>query len=224
MRRIDAPEILDSECSCDEVRSALQTIGRVNRWFGGVATSQKMISQVARAMGNSRLSVLEVAGGLGELPEIVRKNLALRGVTLDFTLLDLAQSHLPGTSQRVVGDGLALPFSEASFDVVSCNLFAHHLKPSQVTQFVCEGLRVCKRALVINDLVRCPLHLALAFAGYPIMPSRIAWLDGITSVRRAYVPAEMREMIGAAMSGSESLRVEISRRYLYRMGIMIWKH
>ena len=66
------------------------------------------------------------------------------------------------------------------------------------------------------------MHLALVYASYPIMRSRVAWLDGVTSVRRAYVPEEIRKMIVAALSqcGGE---VEISRSYLFRMAVIVWK-
>ena len=66
------------------------------------------------------------------------------------------------------------------------------------------------------------MHLALVYASYPIMRSRVAWLDGVTSVRRAYVPEEIRKMIAAALSQSGG-EVEISRNYLFRMGIIVWK-
>lgn len=223
MRRIDAPEILDSECSCDEVQSALKTIGRVNRWFGGVATSQKLIERVTSVPKQTRFSLLEVASGSGELPTIIREKFAQRGISLDVTLLDMAQSHLPGQNRRVVGDGLDLPFCDDAFDVTSCNLFAHHLSPHQLQQFVREGLRVSRRALLINDLVRHRIHLALAYTGYPIMPSRIAWLDGLTSVRRSYKPKEVRQMVLSAIPSGRVHQLEISRHFLYRMGVIVWK-
>ena len=90
-------------------------------------------------------------------------------------------------------------------------------------QFVREGLRVSRCALLINDLVRHPLHLALAYAGFPIMRSRVAWLDGLTSVRRAYVPAEIRGLVASAFSSNGAPRVEITRHYLFRMGVTVWK-
>jgi ubiquinone/menaquinone biosynthesis C-methylase UbiE len=222
MQRVDAPEILDSDaCSAADVEATLRDIGRVNRWFGGVATTQKMVERAAQACGAQHLSLLEVAAGSGELPFIVQQSLAQRGITLDVTLLDRARSHLP-RDHGVVADALALPFSNGAFDLVSCNLFAHHLPPQQLAQFVVEGLRVSRRAVLINDLVRHPLHLALAFAGFPIMRSRVAWLDGLTSVRRAYVPNEIRNILASALSPAEA-RVEISRNYLFRMGVMVWK-
>ena len=200
----------------------------MNRWFGGVATTQKMVERVAQASGVRRFSLLEVAAGSGELSEIVQKKLARRGITLDVTLLDRQRSHLPAgnhaTGNRgITGDALALPFGDGAFDLMSCSLFAHHLKAQQLAQFAREGLRVSRRAVLINDLIRHPLHLALAFAGYPIMRSRVAWLDGLTSVRRAYVPDEIRTVLASAFP-QEGVSVEISRNYLFRMGVIVWKN
>jgi hypothetical protein len=67
------------------------------------------------------------------------------------------------------------------------------------------------------------MHLALAFAGFPIMCNRVAWLDGLTSVRRAYVPEEIRSLIASAVSPETAAQVEISRNYLFRMGVIVWK-
>lgn len=234
MQRIDAPEILDSEaCLPQDAQAVLRDIGRVNRWFGGVSTTQKMVERAAQRICTKHFSLLEVAAGLGEVPEQVQKKLARHGITLDVTLLDVALSHLPvgntasiqlnGPSRSVVADALTLPFGDGSFDLVSCNLFAHHLNPEQLLQFVKEGLRVCRRALLINDLVRHPLHLALAYAGFPLMRNRVAWLDGLTSVRRAYVPDEMRRMLADGLPKQMSPRIEISRHYLFRMGVIVWR-
>jgi ubiquinone/menaquinone biosynthesis C-methylase UbiE len=223
MQRVDAPEILDSDaCSPADVDISMRDIGRVNRWFGGIATTQKMVERVVQASGMKRFSLLEVAAGSGEVPELVKRRLARRGIKLDVTLLDRARSHLPGGNHIVVGDALSLPFGDGAFDLVSCSLFAHHLATQQLERFVCEGLRVCRRALLINDLVRHPLHLALVYASYPMMRSRVAWLDGVTSVRRAYVPEEIRTVIASALPSEAGVRLEISRNYLFRMGVILW--
>jgi ubiquinone/menaquinone biosynthesis C-methylase UbiE len=233
MQRIDAPEILDSdECSSQDTQAALAVLGRINRWFGGVATTQKIVERAAQVMRAKQFSMLDVAAGTGEVPELVRRRVARRGIRLDVTLLDAAHSHLPGKdgagkhcvpcSVSVVADAQALPFDDDAFDLVSCNLFAHHLSPQQLAQFARESLRVSRQALLINDLVRHPLHLALVYASFPIMRNRVAWLDGLTSVRRAYIPSEIRSMLASALGSGA--RVEISRHYLFRMGVIVWKH
>jgi len=223
MQRIDAPEILDSDaCSPADVEISMRDIGRVNRWFGGVATTQTMVERVVRAAGLKHVSLLEVAAGSGEVPEIVQRRLARRGIALDVTLLDRALSHLPPRHHAVVADALAMPFGDGAFDLVSCSLFAHHLDAAQLAAFVREALRVSRRAVLINDLVRHPLHLALAFAGYPLMRSRVAWLDGLTSVRRAYIPDEIRGVVSSAFPAGTA-PTEVSRHYLFRMGMIVWK-
>ena len=224
MQRVTIPELLDSdECPPEEVKCALRDLGRMNRWFGGVATTQALMERVAKSTGKKRLSVLEVAAGFGEVPRLVSQRLALRGITLDFTFLDRMRSHLNGNTQSVVGDAVALPFRDGSFDVVSCNLFAHHLDPEDLSRFVRDAARVSCCAVVINDLVRHPLHLALVYAGFPLMRCRVSRVDGVASVRGAYVPEEIREIVAAAFPDGCRPRVEIVRHYLFRMGVIVWK-
>src|SRR5579863_2056079 len=160
MKRVDTPELLDSDaCSPEDAQTSLRDLGRINRWFGGVATTQALIEQVAQATGLRHFSLLEVAAGTGEVSQMVSQKLARRGITLDVTLLDRAWSHLPKRRGAIVADALALPFLDSAFDLVSCNLFAHHLEPGALARFAAEALRVGRRAVLINDLVRHPLHL-----------------------------------------------------------------
>ena len=136
-------------------------------------------------------------------------------------MLDRAASHLTSDNNHgvVVGNALTLPFTENSFDLISCGLFAHHLSPEEVVLFVSEALRVCRVAVLINDLVRSPVHLALVYAAYPLYRSRLTRHDGPASVRAAYTPEEMRALIAK----TPAAQVEVVRHYLYRMGVMIWK-
>lgn len=128
-----------------------------------------------------------------------------------------AGSAFAGSS--LVADALALPFPNSAFDLISCSLFVHHLSPDQVTQFARESLRVCRVSVLINDLIRHPLHLALVYAGTPLYRSRLTRHDAPASVRQAYTIEEMREFFQHAGAAS----VEIQRHYLYRMGVIAWK-
>jgi ubiquinone/menaquinone biosynthesis C-methylase UbiE len=165
--------------------------------------------------------MLEVAAGTGEVSRIVRQKLARHGITLKVTLLDRAWSHLPKSGGGIVADALALPFRDSAFDLVSCNLFAHHLEPDSLARFASEAFRVSRCAVLINDLVRHPLHLALVYAGFPLMRSYVSRVDGVASVRRAYVPDEMRQILESCAKPSP--RVDISRHFLFRMGVIAWK-
>ena len=222
MQRVDTPEILDTDaCPAQEVKVSLRDLDRINRWFGGVATTRFLIERVARRSGRSRFSLLEVAAGSGEVPRIVTQKLVRSGITVDVTLLDRAKTHLIDGRRAVAGDALALPFADRSFDLVGCNLFAHHLDPESLRCFVKEALRVCRCAVLINDLIRHPLHLALVYAGFPLMRSPVSRNDGVASVRRAYTPKEIREILSPVLASKQ--RIEISWHYLFRMGIIVWK-
>lgn len=219
MRRIVTQEILDSDaCPPVEVEASLRDLSRINRWFGGVATTRRLIERVAAVTGKKQFSLLEVAAGFGEVPKIASEQLTGKGITLDVTLLDRRRSHLLPGNRSVVADALTLPFPDGTFDLVSCGLFAHHLEPTDLAHFAAEAVRVSRMAVLINDLIRHPLHLALVYAGFPLMRSYVSRVDGVASVRRAYVPGEVRQFLS-----ERSGKVEISRHYLFRMGVIVWK-
>jgi len=221
MQRISTPEILDSEqCPPAEVERSLNDLCRVNRWFGGVTTTRRLIERVSQVTGCRRFSALEVGSGFGEVPKAAGMQLRKRGIDVEFTLLDRMRSHLRRGNRSVVADGLALPFPDASFDLVSCNLFAHHLEPETLVQFVNESLRVSRSGVLINDLIRHPLHLALVYAGFPLLRSPVSRFDGVASVKRAYQPEEMRKILATANGATT---IEISRHYLFRMGVIVWR-
>jgi ubiquinone/menaquinone biosynthesis C-methylase UbiE len=200
----------------------LRDLSRINRWFGGAATTRTLMERVAAATGQKRFSVLEVAAGFGEVPKVAAEQLSNKGITIEVTLSDRLSSHLLPGNRSVVADALALPFPDNAFDLVSSSLFAHHLDPPELMRFAQEALRVSRRAVLINDLVRHPLHLALVYAGFPLMRSYVSRLDGVASVRRAYVPEEMQKIISVSANGSAP-RIEVTRHYLFRMGIILWK-
>lgn len=229
MKRVVTPELLDTDCGTPaEVAASLGDLRRINRWFGGVATTEDLVWRVGREINSSSLSLLEVAAGTGYVPETARERLHHRGLSLQVTTLDRAPSHLnfhlsiPGHNgnRAVAGDALALPFRDAGFDLLSCNLFAHHLSPRELVQFIDEGLRVCRVAVLINDLVRHPLHFALVHAGMPLYRSRLTRHDAPASVRQAYTVEEMQGLVAQ----TRAARVEVHRHYLFRMGVIAWKH
>ena len=209
----------DDSGSPGEVAASLSDLNRINRWFGGISTTTSMIRRVAQKLGVLSLSMLEVAAGSGYVPERARQKLVHDGIELKVTLLDRAPSHLVNGNRAIAGDVLALPFRDASFDLVGSVIFLHHLSPEQVIQSVNEALRVSRTAVLINDVVRHPMHLALVYAGLPLFRSRLTHHDAPASVRQAYTTAEIRDLL----KRTSAARVEIHRHYLFRMGVMVWK-
>jgi len=219
MKRRPSLELLDTDAGTPpEVAASLRDLQMFNQFFGGVRTSAELVRRAVGATSARTLSLLEVAAGAGYVPAQVRQRLA-PGLDLKIAVLDRARTHLNGHRRAVVADALALPFADNSFDLVSCNLFVHHLGPQDLQAFAREALRVCRAAFLINDLIRDPLHLALAYSGFPLYRSRITRNDAPASVRQAYTPAELR----ALLEPLNLPRIDVSRHYLYRMGVIAWK-
>ncbi len=221
MLRTVVPELLDVDAGTPrEVRDSLDDLQRINTLFGGVTSTAKLVRKVAQRTGLQKLSFLEVASGNGFVPHAANEWLAGNGITLKISLLDRAATHLPKNGvPTFVGDALAMPAADNAFDIVSCGLFLHHLDPPRVAQFAREALRVARHAVLISDLVRSRLHLALAHLSLPLYRSRITWHDAPASIRAAYTPEEARSMLtDVGASG-----MEIESHYLYRMGIVLWK-
>ena len=235
MERRVSDELLDSDSGSEtEISDALTDLRHINSWFGGVSTSRAMITGVMRARQKQSsppaLSLLEVAAGSGYVSRRVTAQLSRKGIRLEVTFLDRAFSHLGnghianGTKasapRNVVGDALTLPFSDSSFDLVSCNLFLHHLDSGQIVRFVNEALRCCRIAVLINDLVRSPLHLAMVYASLPLYRSRITRNDAPASVKQAYTANEVTRLLRQTTAA----KVDVKYHFLYRMGIVAWKH
>lgn len=232
MKRVVIAELLDRDAGTqEEIEASLADLRRINRLFGGISTMSKLVRRVAEKTGAREVAMLDVGGASGDIAELIQQRLRERGVRLDCVVLDRAASHLArgrdalatasGTPAlpAVAADALALPFANDSFDLVGCSLFIHHLEPSETVKFVNEALRVCRRAVLINDLRRSFIHLALVYSGWPLYRSRLTKHDGPASVRQAYTPEEIRDLLRHTRAAA----VEISNHYLYRMGVIAWK-
>lgn len=222
MKRVVLPELLDSDNGTPaEVADSLCDLRMFNRRFGGVRAMCALLRTISQARGLGEVDWLDVAGGAGDLADLTQQSLRKHGINARAVIMDRAQSHLNGVHHNVCGDALALPFRNDSFDVVSSSLFVHHLERDELKSFAREGMRVARHAFVINDLIRDPLHFALAWIGKPIYRSRITRHDAPASVRRAYTIQEIQGILAEAGVGPEQMSVHTF--YLYRMGVIVWK-
>ena len=222
MKRRPTLELLDTDSGTPaEVEGSLRDLQSFNQRLGGVSTTRDLIHSVSRQTGKTNFSLLEIAAGTGFVPIQAGRDLTKERLNLDVTLLDRAPTHLPrnGSTRKVAADALSIPFSSSAFDLVSCTLFLHHLTPEEVVKFARESLRVSRIAVLVNDLVRHPLHLALAYAGVPIYRSRITRNDAPASVKQAYTIEEMSGFFRSAGAA----KVEMQKHFLFRMGVIAWK-
>ncbi len=221
MQRRVVPELLDDDLGTpEEIARSLRDLRHINNWFGGTQTTTSLLRTVAALAGTEKLSLLEIGSGVGDVPLSAKCSLKKEGITLTVTLLDRRWTHLPaGSLDSVCGDAMRLPFRDNAFDVVSCSLFAHHFDPEPLRLLIAEASRVAREAVLINDLIRSRLHLLLVYFGLPLFRSRITRHDAPASVRAAYTVPEMQSLLAAL----PPRQLSISRHFLYRMGVILWK-
>lgn len=223
MRRVPSTELLDDDSgSADEVQASLDDLRSINRWLGGMRTTRIILKRLNAATPKPAYTVLDVGSGRADSIFQATRELREGGVKIDLVLLDRATTHLPrrADAARICGDALALPFRNESVDIVSSSLFVHHFAPEDLTVLLRESFRVCRIGIAINDLTRSRAHLMLATLGRLVFRSRITSNDAVASVRQAYTPFELEQIVQSALP---SASIHITRHWLFRMGVSIVK-
>ena len=200
------------------VHASLRNIARSNRWFGGSAAVRFGLTRALRTVPpGSRLTLLDIGTGFGDLPGVAVRWGASRGLTIvplglerNRTAAHLARSAGVPTA---VGCAGSLPLKAASVDLVLVSQLAHHLAPQSIVQLVSDCNALARRAVVLCDLRRA------WFAGVAFEVG--AWLlrfdpatraDGVTSVRRGFSPRELAELLRRA-----GVMTPVYRRPGYRL-------
>jgi ubiquinone/menaquinone biosynthesis C-methylase UbiE len=153
--------------------------------------------------------VLDVATGLADIPRalvdlarVLGRKVEVVGLDLNARILAMAADttrDYPEIS-LVEGDALALPFKAESFDWAFCHFALHHLPPDGHVRFLHEMDRVIRPGggILLGDLERSHLNLAVARPFLNLFTSRMARHDGVVSILKAHSADELRELLRAA--------------------------
>src|SRR5487761_825410 len=190
MRRIAAGELLDDDRGTRrEVAESLADIWTMNRWFGGVSGSVRLLRLFFERTGLGAARVLDVGCGDARMAADLQERLRRHGFSAKLFVLDRRLSHLeshPGKLNGLIpliGNALELPLAPGSVDVVMCNLFLHHFCGESAQRLLQELSSVAARAVLINDLERHGLAYFISHCFGPFFRSPLSRHDGPASVR-----------------------------------------
>jgi len=216
-RRAVTPEIMDQAgIGQAEHLQALRGLRRINSFSNTAEQMLAPIFAMARAEQLTRLRLLDVACGGGDVPIGIALAARQKGLEIDLTLLDRsltavnraveAARDVRITCQGIQGDVLdGLP--NCSADVVTNSLFLHHVpEESQVVSLIRSMGELARRMVVISDLARSRAGYFAAVVGCRLLSrSWIVHHDGPASVRAAWTIEELADF--ASRAGMSNARV-----------------
>ena len=198
-RRRRGVEILDDPEVDPSIRErSITDVTRSNRWLGGLRAAMAEIRAVVRH--NDRATLLDVGTGLGDIPAEVMREMPDRVVTIG---VDEARSLLLAARHRmthgVCADALALPFRDASIDVVMCSQVLHHFEVEDAERLIREMHRVARVAVIVSDLRRSWIAAAgFWLVSFPMQFHPVTRHDGVVSVLRGFTPMELDRVVRSA--------------------------
>lgn len=206
--RHDQAELLDQGAgSLSDVRVSLHDIWRLNQLFGGNrALTRHLYPRLRRA--DQLVRVADLGTGAGKLALHLLKWADRHGIVLYQVPLDFSARHL-SIAQETVGDerpihliqadALALPFAADHIDYFISSLFMHHFDPPSLIDLLHCTYQLARRGIIMTDIVRADVPIVayrLIASVFPLNP--LTRQDGMTSLKRAYTPAELLTMARAA--------------------------
>jgi SAM-dependent methyltransferase len=205
-------------------RATLGDIARVNRWFGGRAAARFGLNRLLAAgpVPGSRLTLLDLGAGAGDLAVTLAHQAAARGLELVPIALD---THRAATAlcaraglATVVGGADALPLRERTVDLVLASQFLHHFSRSAAATLLSAVDRLARVGVIVTEPRRSLGALAgiwLASQALGLHP--VTRRDGVLSVRRSFTAPELRRLVRRA-----GLSAPVWRRPGFRL-VSAWR-
>lgn len=206
-RRIPASELMDEvRIEPDDLARCLSDLEWLSRATLGHRPSVRWVRRaVAGLPPGSRLSVLDVACGGGDMLRAIWEamrgrgiDLRLRGIDLNPDTIAIARALTPVGAPIEYAVGDALGFADEA-DLIVNALFLHHLVERQAAEFLRRVASQARRGWLVSDLHRHSLPFwGLHLGTRLVRLHRFVRHDGPVSVARGWSAAELRGLLAAA--------------------------
>jgi len=203
-RRRRGIELLDDPYIAPEiVTRSMADVVLSNLIFGGARAAIQELRPAISSL-QDRATMLDVGTGAGDIPTRARHTAAKAGVALWTIGIDLAEplvsTHRARNSVVVRGNGLSLPFRDASVDIVMCSQLLHHFTTADAVTLIREMDRVARRRVVISDLRRSWLAAGgIWLTSFAMGFHSVSRHDGVVSVMRGFTGSELADIVEAAV-------------------------
>lgn len=201
-----------------EHEHALQGLARLNKYSDAVRLQWQEIKRISQERQLRPCRVLDVACGSADVLLSLLGNAGAENVRLQVTGCDISSVATSAAERRCKSQGyenadfLTLDVLKdplpSNYDIVINSLFMHHLSESETVLLLSKMGESARHAVVINDLERSRLNLALVWtACHLLTTSYVVRFDGPASVRSAYSLAEFKALaVQAGLKGAQFRR------------------
>lgn len=191
-----------TDCDPHKLARTYRQFRAINALLSGWRGLYRSVLRPRIAEGASRL--LDVGCGGGDIPRSLVRWARRDGLELEVTAIDTdprairyaaALEPLPGL-ELLAASTTDLVTAGERYDLVISNHLVHHLEPAEVTSFCAETADLGRRLVLHVDIVRSVLAYGLfTLTVGPFFHRSYIVSDGLTSIRRAYTPAESRALV-----------------------------
>jgi 2-polyprenyl-3-methyl-5-hydroxy-6-metoxy-1,4-benzoquinol methylase len=227
--RVVTQERLDDANTTAGVRlDALNGLRRANRLSSSVFHLWRELQDLAECQPGTRLRVLDVGTGGGDIIVRLSEKAAEAGVAMEFEGCDFNQETVDFAIENAVNAGRSnVRFFEhdvrfgdlpTGYDVVMCSLMLHHFKRPDAEQVLQRMAKAARTAVLVHDLRRTRLNYWLCWIGTRLVSrSSIVHSDGVQSVQAAFTIEEVRGL--ADLAGLHGTKI---RRLWPQRFLMVW--
>lgn len=192
MRRSLTPEIMDDPRIPHETRERFhRQLGSLHRFLGNRSAILHALRRHPRPIGR----VLDIGCGDGELLNAIQRDLRVEVQGIDLRPPLRRVFGVPIMAADAARDRLP------DADVAICVTLFHHLTEDEIISLVRNAGRSVRR-LIVLDLVRHRVPLALfSLLVAPFLMRTVA-RDGCQSIRRSFTPRELGAIVESALDGT----------------------
>lgn len=201
---------------------ALIALSRINRVSFAVPRLWHEVARVHRSTGRA-VRVLDIACGGGDMlvavarvADRMRVPVELVGCDLSAVALERAGIASGGRVRTLQMDVLTDDLSIEA-DVVTTNLFLHHLSRDEACTLLRRMARSTRDVLMVQDLRRTRLGYVFAWVGlHTLTRSDVARIDGLRSVRAAFTLDEVHGLAKRAELPTANIKAVWPQRFVLR--------
>ncbi|HKP02213.1 MAG TPA: methyltransferase domain-containing protein [Chthoniobacterales bacterium] len=197
------PELMDRpQPVTPELASDLRNLRQLNRYFGSYALIEHFLERWI--LPGSRMRVLDLATGSGDIPRLVVDHARKAGATITVEAVDQQASTieiargLSGDYPEITfleGDALSFGEGDSPYDLVLCSLALHHFDESSAVRVLARCRQLSSKYVLVSDLRRGLLAtVGVYLVTALIFRDPMTRADGRTSAARAFSFRELRTL------------------------------